>query len=130
MINEVDAAAHVADVESEPTKRAFTRAELQALFDYADEQVAAKRRAGRKGWLSAFRDATMFKVAYSYGLRRNENRMLDVADFGRNPSGAGVRRLRRGLRPLRQGAARIASETAQRADRVAVGDRSAPAMVR
>lgn len=29
----------------------------------------------------------MFKVAYSYGLRRNETRMLDVADVGRNPHG-------------------------------------------
>jgi len=87
VINEVNAAAHVADVESEPTKRAFTRLELQELFDYADEQVAAKRRAGRKGWIAAFRDATMLKVTYAYGLRRNENRMLDSADFGRNPSG-------------------------------------------
>lgn len=87
VINEVNAAAHVADVESEPSKRAFTRAELQALFDYADEQVADKRRLGRKGWVAAFRDATMLKVAYSFGLRRNEIRMLDVADFGRNPDG-------------------------------------------
>jgi hypothetical protein len=30
----------------------------------------------------------MIKVAYSYGLRRNETRMLDAADFGRNPDGA------------------------------------------
>lgn len=88
VINEVNSAAHVADVESEPSKRAFTRAELQALFDYADEQVAAKRRLGRKGWVAAFRDATMIKVAYAYGLRRAETRMLDAADFGRNPDGA------------------------------------------
>lgn len=88
VINEVNAAAHVADVESEPRKRAFTRTELQALFDYADEQVADKQRLGRKGWASAFRDATMIKVAYGFGLRRNETRMLDAADFGRNPDGA------------------------------------------
>lgn len=88
VINEVNAAVHVADVESEPTKRAFTRAELQALFDYADEQVEVKRRLGRKGWAAAFRDATMIKVAYGYGTRRNETRMFDVADFGRNPDGA------------------------------------------
>jgi hypothetical protein len=42
---------------------------------------------GRKGWLPAFRDATRFKIAYSFGLRRNETRMLDVVDFGRNPEG-------------------------------------------
>lgn len=87
VITELNAAAHVADVESEPTKRAFTRVELQALFDYADEQVARKRALGRKGWVSAFRDATMLKAAYAYGLRRNETRMLDVGDFGRNPEG-------------------------------------------
>ncbi len=88
VIHEVNAAAHVADSEAEPARRAFTRSELQALFDYADEQVARKRALGRKGWLPAFRDATIFKVAYGYGSRRNETRMLDVADFGRNPDGA------------------------------------------
>ena len=87
VITEVNSAVHVADSESEPSKRAFTRAELQALFDFADEQVGSKRTLGRKGWLSAFRDATLLKVAYSFGLRRTETRMLDVADFGPNPHG-------------------------------------------
>jgi len=86
VINEVNAAVHVADVESEPAKRAFTRAELQELFDFADEQVHRKRAFGRKGHLAAFRDATLLKVAYSFGLRRAETRMLDLADFGRNPA--------------------------------------------
>ena len=104
VITEVNSAAHVADTESEPSKRAFTRAELQALFDHADDQVARKRALGRKGWLAAFRDATLLKVAYAYGTRRTETRMLDVADFGRNPDGAGVRRVRRALRPARKGA--------------------------
>ena len=71
--------------EGDPIKRAFTLDELQAFFDHADEQVARIRAAGRKGWLPAFRDATLFKIAYGYGLRRNETRMLDVADFGTNP---------------------------------------------
>jgi hypothetical protein len=30
----------------------------------------------------------MFKTAYGFGLRRNELRMLDVVDLGRNPHGA------------------------------------------
>ncbi|MFD8382360.1 tyrosine-type recombinase/integrase [Streptomyces sp. NPDC059679] len=46
------------------------------------------RGRGRKGWLPAFRDAMLFRTAYAYGLRRNETRMLDTADFGRNPEGA------------------------------------------
>jgi integrase/recombinase XerC len=49
VITEVNAAAHVADTESGPSKRAFTRAELQALFDYADQQVAGKPGDGSEG---------------------------------------------------------------------------------
>jgi site-specific recombinase XerD len=75
------------DSEADAAKRAFTRAELQALFDHADDQVARKRALGRKGWWAAFRDATIFKTAYGYGTRRRETAMLDVADFGRNPDG-------------------------------------------
>jgi len=56
----------------------------EAFLDHADAEVSRIRAAGRKGWLPAFRDAALFKVAYAYGLRRNEARMLDVADFGRN----------------------------------------------
>ena len=83
--HEWNTAVHVQDAESDPRKRAFTRDELQALFDYADDQVGVIRAAGRKGWLAAFRDATLFKVAYGYGLRRTETAMLDTADFGANP---------------------------------------------
>lgn len=87
VVHEWNAAAHVQEVESRPNKRAFTLDELQDFFDYADEQVTKARDRGRKGWLPAFRDATLFKIAYSFGLRRNESRMLDVTDIGRNPHG-------------------------------------------
>ncbi|WP_370652986.1 tyrosine-type recombinase/integrase [Frankia sp. CIT1] len=86
--HEWNTAVHAQQAESDPGKRAFTLDELQAFFDHADEQVSRIRAAGRKGWLPAFRDAVLFKVAYAYGLRRREVRMLDVADFGRNPHGA------------------------------------------
>lgn len=82
---EWNTAVHVQGNEADPGKRAFTVAELQALFDYADEQVLRIRGAGRKGWLPAFRDAVLIKTAYAYGLRRNETRMLDLADFAGNP---------------------------------------------
>jgi integrase/recombinase XerC len=78
-------AVHVQDAEADPSKRAFTIDELQALFDYADEQVARVRGQRRKGWLPLFRDATLLKTAYAYGLRRTEVAMLDVVDFGANP---------------------------------------------
>ena len=88
VVHEWNTAVHVSQSEGETAKRAFTRGELQAFFDYADAQVQRKQQAGRKGWLAAFRDAVMFKTAYAFGLRRNETRMLDAADFGRNPAGA------------------------------------------
>jgi len=83
--HEWNTAVHVQEAEAEPAKRAFTRDELQAFFDHADDQVSQVRTRGRKGWLPAFRDAVLFKVAYGFGLRRNETRMLDVADLSRNP---------------------------------------------
>lgn len=85
VVHEWNAAVHVQANESGPAKRAFTLDELEAFFDHADDQAVRVRENGRKGWLPAFRDATVFKVAYAYGLRRNEVRMLDLADLGRNP---------------------------------------------
>jgi integrase/recombinase XerC len=85
VVHDWNTAVHVEDAEADPGKRAFTRDELQAFFDYADEQVARVRGRGRKGWLPAFRDAMLFKTTYAFGLRRNETKMLDVVDFGRNP---------------------------------------------
>jgi integrase/recombinase XerC len=87
VVHEWNTAVHVQEYEGEPAKRAFTLGELQAFFDYADEQVSVIRGRGRKGWLPAFRDAALFKIAYAFGLRRNETRMLDVADFSANPKG-------------------------------------------
>ena len=87
VVHEWNTAVHVQDNESDAAKRAFTKAELRAFFAHCDDEVARARAFGRKGWLPAFRDATLFKTAYSYGLRRNETRMLDAADFGRNPHG-------------------------------------------
>lgn len=88
IINDANATVHVADFEGQPVRRAFTRAELIALFDHIDAQAATRVGLGVKGWASAFRDAVMFKVAYGYGTRRNETRMLDVTDLSGNPHAA------------------------------------------
>jgi integrase/recombinase XerC len=77
--------AHLNDYEGNPEARPFTREELQRFLDYADDQVERAARSGRKGALAAYRDATIFKVIYGWGLRRAETARLDVADFGRNP---------------------------------------------
>lgn len=84
--HEWNSATHVQEAGSETGVRPFTAEELQRFFDCADEFVERARRSGRKGWVAAFRDATLFKVAYGWGLRRNEVRMLDLADFGPNPA--------------------------------------------
>jgi site-specific recombinase XerD len=78
--------AHLNDYEGNPEARPFTRAELQRFLDYADEQVERAVRAKRKGALAAYRDATLFKVIYGWGLRRTETSKLDLADWGRNPA--------------------------------------------
>jgi integrase/recombinase XerC len=79
--HEWNTAAHVSDYEGDPGRRPFTGEELQALFDHADAQVERITASGRKGRLAAFRDATLLKVVYGWGLRRNEAVKLDVADL-------------------------------------------------
>jgi len=79
-------AVHLDELEHRPGRRPLTRAELQALFDVADEAVAEAAVSPRKGWLAAFRDATALKVIYGWGLRRSEAAMLDVGDFIANPA--------------------------------------------
>ncbi len=73
---------HLNDYEARPGNRPLTRQELQALFDYADAQVERAVKAKRKGALAAYRDATLLKVIYAWGLRRREAAMLDLVDFG------------------------------------------------
>ena len=75
---------HLQEYEGSPEARPFTREELQRFLDYADEQVARAVKSKRKGALAAYRDATLFKVVYGWGLRRTEVSKLDVVDFGRN----------------------------------------------
>ena len=78
--------AHLSGYEGRPEARPFSRQELQLFLDYADGQVDRAVRARRKGALAAYRDATLFKVIYGWGLRRIETSRLDVADWGRNPA--------------------------------------------
>ncbi|MGH3718131.1 MAG: hypothetical protein ACRDRI_04670 [Pseudonocardiaceae bacterium] len=77
---------HVADYEGRPERRPLTRQELQAFFDAADDRVERAAASRRKWWLATFRDASLFKVVYGWGLRRREAAMLDVVDFAGNPA--------------------------------------------
>ncbi|MFC9881350.1 hypothetical protein ACFVJW_17385 [Streptomyces libani] len=120
VVHDWNAAVHADEGEGEPERRAFTRPELEAFFDYADEQVVRVRGKGRKGWLPTFGDATLFKTAYGYGLRRNETRMLNEVDFGPNPHGREFGDY--GTLMVRHGKAKKGSppKAPQRADRLSV----------
>ncbi|GLY33398.1 hypothetical protein Kisp02_67630 [Kineosporia sp. NBRC 101731] len=76
--------AHLQDYEGRPGRRPLTRTELQQLFDHADAEVSRLLDTRRKGALPAFRDATLLKVTYAWGLRSTEAVSLDVGDFYRN----------------------------------------------
>ncbi len=88
--HEWNVARHVSEFESNPRVRPFTTAEVQALFDFADEQVVRAAASGRKGALAAFRDATLLKTTYAFGLRRGEVTKLAVTDFHRNSAAPGL----------------------------------------
>jgi site-specific recombinase XerD len=77
--------AHVVDYEGQPGRRPLTYDEVQALFDAADGRAEQARTRGRKGALTAMRDAALLKTVYAFGLRRNETRMLDLADLRHAP---------------------------------------------
>ncbi|QZA09816.1 MULTISPECIES: tyrosine-type recombinase/integrase [Mycobacteriaceae] len=76
---------HTTDDAVPPGRRAFTKAELQHLFDAVDDFVDEAHRTASKQWVTALRDSIAFKVGYAYGLRRRELVMLDLTDFGPNP---------------------------------------------
>jgi integrase/recombinase XerC len=78
--------AHLSEYEGSPEARPLSRGELQRFLDYADDQVERASRTKRKGALAAYRDATLFKVIYGWGLRRTETAKLDLLDWGRNPA--------------------------------------------
>ena len=86
IVHEWNSIAHLQSYEGRPEARPFSREEVQRFIDYADDQVERAVRARRKGALAAYRDATLFKVMYGWGLRRTETSKLDVADWGRNPA--------------------------------------------
>jgi integrase/recombinase XerC len=105
-------AVHVQNSEGRAGLRAFTVEELQAFFDCADELVVAARERGRKGWLSNYRDATVFKITYAWGLRRREVSMLEMEDFGINPQAPEFGRF--GILYVRHGKAMRGSAPKQR----------------
>lgn len=83
--HEWNTVVHVLESEARPRVRPLTRGEIQVFFDYADDRVETAQRLGRKGWLTAWRDAALFKTIYAFGLRRREVAKLETIDFQSNP---------------------------------------------
>ena len=104
-----------------PDRRPLTRDELQRFFDYADGRVEQGVRAGRKGALAAYRDATVFKVLYAWGLRCNEACRAGRRRLVSQPAGPGAGRVGQAGGPLWQGISGIAAEAPHRPQRHAVG---------
>lgn len=82
--HEWNTTAHLVDYEGRPDRRPMTREEVQRMLDYADARVEGASRRRRKGALTAYRDATVLKVLYAWGLRCNEACQLDTTDFYRS----------------------------------------------
>ena len=74
IITEFNRVRHAQNNEQAPTKRPFTRAELQGFFDLADLEVERVLVSGRKGAVAAYRDATVFKTAYAWGCGPTRSR--------------------------------------------------------
>lgn len=111
--HEWNTVVHTADHEARPAVRPLSRDEVQTFFDYADDRVDQARTQGKKGWKSLFRDATLFKMIYAFGLRRREVTMLDVHDFTRNPTATEFGRF--GVCNVRWGKASRGSQPRRRA---------------
>jgi site-specific recombinase XerD len=83
IFHEDNSIVHASEYEGRPGRRPLTYDEVQALFDALDTRVDTARTSGREGALTALRDAVLLKSVYAFGLRRNEARMLDLADLRR-----------------------------------------------
>jgi hypothetical protein len=67
IFHEDNRVAHVVEYEGRPGRRPLTYDEVQALFDAADGRAEATRARGRKGALTALRDAAQLKSVYALG---------------------------------------------------------------
>lgn len=119
--HEWNTAAHLVEYEGRPGRRPLTRDEVQRLFDHADDRVERAVRLGRKGALAAYRDATVLKTIYGWGLRCTEVSRLDLGGLLPQSAGGGVGPVWDGARAVRQGHPRVRAATADGGQFDAVG---------
>lgn len=84
IVHDWNSARHLIEYEGKPARRPLSRSEVQALFDHIDGSVRGRVEQGRKGALQIYRDATLMKVIYGWGLRADEAAHLEITDFYRN----------------------------------------------
>ncbi|MGW1752564.1 tyrosine-type recombinase/integrase [Streptomyces sp. NPDC002092] len=86
IFHEGNSVLHAVEYEGDPRRRPLDYDEVQALFDAADARVKRIRGQGRKGALTALRDAAVLKTIYAYGTRRTESSRVDLVDLRRSRS--------------------------------------------
>ncbi|MDT5208360.1 MAG: hypothetical protein QOF67_775 [Mycobacterium sp.] len=59
--------------------------ELRSFLGFSNSTSSTNSTQRSKRWLTALRASIAFKIAYAYGLRRQELVMLDLTDFGPDP---------------------------------------------
>lgn len=84
VFHEGNSVLHAVEYEGDPRRRPLTYDEIQALFDAADARPGKIRGQGRKGALTALRDAAVLKTVYAFGTRRTESSKLDLVDLRRS----------------------------------------------
>ncbi|MFF9984622.1 tyrosine-type recombinase/integrase [Streptomyces erythrochromogenes] len=84
IFHEGNSVLHTVEYEGDPRRRSLDYDEIQALFDAADARPRKILGQGRKGTLTALRDAAVIKTIYAYGTRRTESSRVDLVDLRRN----------------------------------------------
>lgn len=116
VFHEGNSVLHTVEYEGDPRRRPLDYDEVQALFDAADARPGKIRGQGRKGALTALRDAAVIKAIYAFGTRRTESSRVDLADCRMDPQGPTVREVRQHDGSLRQGVERGAAQAPHGAD--------------
>ncbi|WP_433204708.1 hypothetical protein ACQP1G_16475 [Nocardia sp. CA-107356] len=88
IFHEGNSIAHKLEFEADPRRRPLTNDEVQTLFDASDARPARIRNSGRKGTLSAARDAAVLKTVYAFGLRHSQ---ASGQNLGLIPHGCQIR---------------------------------------
>ncbi|MCV2457768.1 tyrosine-type recombinase/integrase [Streptomyces sp. ICN988] len=84
VFHEGNSVLHTVEYEADPRRRPLDYDEVQGLFDAADARPAKVRGQGRKGAMTALRDAAVLKAIYAFGTRRTESSRVDLVDLRRN----------------------------------------------